>query len=73
MDAGEKVAEGIADARAGRVVSSTKVEAHFAGRRAAAGQHEFRAFLDALENPAPISPELQSETFSRTFIYSDHD
>lgn len=31
----EKVAEGIADARAGRVVGSKKVEAHFAARRAA--------------------------------------
>jgi predicted transcriptional regulator len=32
----EKVAEGVADARAGRVVSGKQVEAHFAVRRAAA-------------------------------------
>jgi uncharacterized protein (DUF1778 family) len=38
-----------------------------------ASQQEFRAFLDALENPVPIAPELQAETFSRRFIYGDHD
>ncbi len=41
--------------------------------RSSASRQEFRAFLDALESPVPVVPELKDETFSRRFIYGDHD
>jgi hypothetical protein len=38
-----------------------------------ASQEEFSAFLDALAAKGSTNPALANETFSREFIYDDHD
>lgn len=38
-----------------------------------ASQQEFRAFLDTLANNASEPAHLDTETFSRSMIYGDHD
>jgi hypothetical protein len=38
-----------------------------------ARQEEFRVFLDALASRAPHAPHLDSESFLREMIYSEHD
>lgn len=50
-------------------VSSGRSSTH----RTERGRDKFRAFLDALESHKPIADELKSETFSRGFLYRDHD